>query len=215
MLVKGVTANDVGKGLPGATRDGDFELNLDGQQVTQHVSWTSIFAQPGLSREAIAEYQVITNLFDVTQGRSAGMQVQAITRAGTNTMSGTMYGYFRNDAFNAADFVAKKVLPYSNQQVGGSLGGPILLNKLHYFTTYEYERQPNTIVIQPPGYSSNILISDKLTQNRFLMRGDYQLSSKDHLSARFTERLCRSANIMWLTPGTSLISRLEMRSRTS
>jgi hypothetical protein len=186
MLVKGVTANDVGKGLPGATRDGDFELNLDGQQVTQHVSWTSIFSQPGLSREAIAEYQVVTNLFDVTQGRSAGMQVQAISRAGTNNTSGTLYGYFRNDKFNAADFVAKRVLPYSNQQVGGSMGGPILLNKMHYFATYEYERQPNTIVIQPPGYSSNLLFGNKLTQKRLMIRGDYQLSGKDHVSARFT-----------------------------
>ncbi|HEV2983503.1 MAG TPA: TonB-dependent receptor, partial [Vicinamibacterales bacterium] len=202
MLVKGVTANDVGKGLPGATRDGDFELNLDGQQVTQHVSWTSIFSQPGLSREAIAEYQIVTNLFDVTQGRSAGMQVQAITRSGTNNLSGTMYGYFRNDALNAADFIAKQVLPYSNQQVGGSVGGPIVLNKLHYFTTYEYERQPNTIVIQPPGYSSSLLVSDKLTQKRFLARGDYQLSAKDQLSARFTSYYAEEPDGE-LTSGTS------------
>jgi hypothetical protein len=202
MLVKGVTANDVGKGLPGATRDGDFEVNLDGQQVTQHVSWTSIFSQPGLSREAIAEYQIATNLFDVTQGRSAGMQVQAITRAGTNTLSGDVYGYFRNDTFNAADFVAKKVLPYSNQQVGGSIGGPIVLNKIQYFATYEYERQPNALFIQPPGYSDSLLLDDKLTQKRFLIRGDYQLSGKDHILARFTSYYAQEP-YGELTSGTS------------
>ena len=91
MMVKGVTANDVGKGMPGGARDGEFQLNLDGQQISQAVSWTSIFGQPGLSREAIAEYQVVTNLFDVTQGRSAGLQVQAISRAGSNSLTGSFY----------------------------------------------------------------------------------------------------------------------------
>ena len=119
MMVKGVTANDVGKGMPGGARDGEFQLNLDGQQISQAVSWTSIFGQPGLSREAIAEYQVVTNLFDVTQGRSAGLQVQAISRAGTNSLTGSFYGYFRDSNFNAADFIAKTVLPYSNRQMEG------------------------------------------------------------------------------------------------
>ena len=92
LLVKGVTANDVGEGRPGTFRDGDFRINLDGQEITQAVSATVAFGQPGLSREAIAEYQVLTNLFEISQGRSVGMQVQAITRSGTNNLSGSMYG---------------------------------------------------------------------------------------------------------------------------
>jgi hypothetical protein len=186
MLVKGVTANDVGEGRPGATRDGDFQVNLDGQQITQQVSATFAFGQPGLSREAIAEYQIVTNLFDVTQGRSLGLQVQAIARSGSNNVDGTFYGYFRSDRFNAADFVAKRVLPYQNQQVGFSIGGPIVRDKIHYFATHEYERQPSTFFVQPPGYTANIEFSNKVTQSRFLGRGDWQISEKDHLSVRFT-----------------------------
>ena len=115
MLVKGVTANDVGEGRPGTFRDGDLRINLDGQEITQAVSATVAFGQPGLSREAIAEYQGTTNLFEISQGRSVGLQVQAITRSGTNKFAGTVYGYFRDSKFNAADFVAKKVLPLENQ----------------------------------------------------------------------------------------------------
>src|SRR5439155_10971312 len=80
-LVKGITANDVGN-TPGVSRDDDFQLNLDGQQITQKVAGSG-FGQPKFSREAIAEFQIVTNMFDITQGRSSGIQVQAISRSGT------------------------------------------------------------------------------------------------------------------------------------
>ena len=82
MLVKGVTNNTVGN-TPGIDQLSRFQLNLDGQEITQQTSVTS-FGQPGMSRDAIAEYEVITDMFDVTQGRSAGLQVNAITKSGTN-----------------------------------------------------------------------------------------------------------------------------------
>ena len=56
------------------------------------------FGQVKFSRESIAEFQIVTNQYDITQGRSTGMQVQAITKAGSNTMSGSAYGYFRDAA---------------------------------------------------------------------------------------------------------------------
>ena len=195
MLVKGVTANDVRLDRPGVGRDDQFQLNLDGQQITNKVAGTNSFGQPGLSREAIAEYQIITNLFDITQGRSVGVQVQAISRSGTNTNSGSLYGYFRNDRFNAGDFVAKnpdgsrRVLPFSNQQAGGSFGGPIIRDKMHYFGTYEFERQPTTLVSQPTGYAATITIPTLRRHHRTLARVDYSFGQGNHLSTRFTHYL--------------------------
>src|SRR6185369_14784166 len=130
-LVKGITANDV-TNTPGVGSDDMFQLNLDGQQITQKIAGSG-FGQPKFSREAIAEFQIVTNMFDITQGRSSGIQVQAISRSGTNNMSGSLYGFFRSDKFNAKDAVANRVLPYQNQQVGGALGGPIVKDKIHFF----------------------------------------------------------------------------------
>ena len=76
--------------------DDMFQLNLDGQQITQKIAGSG-FGQPKFSREAIAEFQIVTNMFDITQGRSAGIEVQAISKSGTNTNSGSFYGYFRSD----------------------------------------------------------------------------------------------------------------------
>jgi len=130
-LVKGITANDV-TNTPGVSRDDDFQLNLDGQQITQKIAGSG-FGQPRFSRESIAEFQIVTNMFDITQGRSTGIEVQAITRSGANKPSGSVYGFFRDDKLNSPDAVANSVLPYSNQQVGGALGGPIVKDKIHYF----------------------------------------------------------------------------------
>ena len=63
----------------------EFQLNVDGQQVTQMLGTGD---QSRYSQDAIAEFQFVSNRFDATQGRSSGVQVNAITKSGTNTLSG-------------------------------------------------------------------------------------------------------------------------------
>src|SRR3954469_8078785 len=182
-LVKGITANDV-TNTPGVGADDMFQLNLDGQQITQKIAGSG-FGQPRFSREAIAEFQIVTNMFDITQGRSAGIQVQAISRSGTNSVAGSFYGFFRDDKFNAADAVANRVLPYENQQIGGAFGGPIVKDKIHYFASYEYEREPGTLVISNsvlPGQA--FTVPYKNGQKSLLARVDDQMTSKDRLTIR-------------------------------
>jgi Carboxypeptidase regulatory-like domain len=183
-MVKGVTANSI-VNRPGVNKDSAFALNLDGQQINQALCCSSNFGQPGLTRDSIAEFQIITNLFDVTMGRSTGIQVQAISRSGTNETSGSFYGFFRSDKLNAPDNFTNTVLPYSNQQIGGTLGGPIRHNKLQYFVSYEKENEPNTAVIQPSALAGQLFsIPTKREVTTFLGRVDDQLSGKDHLTVR-------------------------------
>jgi hypothetical protein len=184
MFVKGITTNVVGNS-PGAVSQDQYQVNLDGQQVSQRIG-TEGFGQTKISRDAIAEFQIVTQGFDISDGRAVGMQVQAVSRTGTNNLRGSAFGYFRDDKLNAADKIADRVLPYSNQQVGGSLGGPIVRDKLHFFGSYEYEHEPATSVSQPtflPG--QNFIFEDKNTQHAILARVDGQLSNRDHMSVRF------------------------------
>lgn len=182
MQVKGITANAVDN-TPGV-RDRQFQLNLDGQEITQQVAGSG-FGQPRFSREAIAEFQVVTNLFDITQGRSLGIQVQAISRSGTNALDGSVYGYFRDDRWNAKDFIANRVLPYANQQIGGAVGGPLVKDKAHFFVSFERENEPNTIITSPPALPAQSFSFDtKLVQNSFLGRADWQWREAEHLTLR-------------------------------
>jgi hypothetical protein len=199
-LVKGVTANDIGNSIGTGAMDDLWQLNLDGQQITQKVAGSG-FGQPRFSRESIAEFQIVTNMFDITQGRSAGIEIQAISKSGTNNLSGSAYGYFRSDSLNAPDLVANKVLPYSNQQVGATLGGPIVKDKIHFFASYEYEREPGTAFQSPsllPGQSVSVPYQNG--QKSFLARVDDQLSLNNRLSVRGS--YWTWANPFFVTNGT-------------
>jgi hypothetical protein len=182
-LVKGITINSI-TNRPGVDQDASFQLNLDGQNITNGAS-SSGFGEPIISRDAIAEYQIITNLFDVTMGRSLGIQVQAVTKSGANTLSGSLYGFFRDDSLNAANAYTNTVLPYKNQQVGGTLGGPIVKDRMQFFWAYEGERAPNTLILTPaalPGQQFQLPTEN--TQRKPIGRFDYQMTGRDHLTVR-------------------------------
>lgn len=186
LQVKGVTGNDADN-RPGVSADSAFQLNLDGQQVTNEASVSNFFGQPRFSREAIAEFQVVSNLFDITEGRSTGMQVRAVSRSGANHLSGSLYGYLRDRRLNAKDPVAGRVLPYQNQQVGGALGGPIVRDKWLYFGSYEYEREPGTVFFQPINLpDQSFEYANRQKTHSALARVDHNLSEASRLSYRYS-----------------------------
>src|SRR6266568_5426992 len=165
-------------------RQGYGQTQVDGQDVSINYHSSPDSEQTGFSRDAIGEFEVISNRFDASQGRSAGMLVNAVTKSGTNVFAGTFAGYFRNDAFNAADFVAKRVLPYSNQQLSGTFGGPIVKDRVHFFGSYEYERQPTTYTYNSPYPAFNIDVHFPARVHKLLGRLDYQFSPATRLSVR-------------------------------
>jgi hypothetical protein len=169
-------------GIPD-NRQGYSQVNVDGQQVTELFASTGD-DQPKYSRDAIAEFELTTNRFDATQGRSAGLQVNAITKSGTNTPSGLFSGYFRNDRFNAADFIQQRVLPYSNQQLSGTFGGPIRKDRIHFFANYEYEREPQTVTYSSPFPSFNVDQSNTRREDKEGARVDVQFTSQTRLAVR-------------------------------
>lgn len=186
MMVPGITSNDVTNSPLGTTDSGKIQINVDGQQVTQNAAGDA-FGEPQYSQDAIDQFQIITNRFDATQGRSSRVQVNVQTKSGSDQFHGTLYGYFRNSDFNAADSVAHKVLPFSDQQFGGTVGGPIIKNKLFFFFAYEGERQPNTIFDTPTGFTGeSFSFANELRTNSYLLRTDYQVNNANRISVRAT-----------------------------
>jgi carboxypeptidase family protein len=164
------------------------QLNVDGQQVTNLITGVvpgAGWGQPRFSRDAIAEFEFVSNRFDATQGRSSGVQVNAVTKSGTNSYAGTTSGYFRDDKLNAKDFIVGRVLPYSNQQVSATLGGPLKRDRAHFFGYYDHEREPNsfTFTSQYPRFNIPDLRSVK-TVKLGGTRGDLQLGNNRHLMGR-------------------------------
>ena len=89
------------------------------------------------SQDSIAEFQVVNLGAAAEFGRAIGGIVSAVTRSGTNTFSGTGYGFFRNKSLNAQDFLSKtqglEKSDFDRQQWGGSAGGPIARDRVFFF----------------------------------------------------------------------------------
>jgi hypothetical protein len=159
----------------------EYQLNVDGQQVTQQLG---IAGQPLYSRDSIAEFQFISNRFDATQGRSSGVQVNAISKSGTNSLSGIFSGTFRDSDWNAEDHVLNQRIPFSNQQISAAVGGPILRDRLHYFANYEYDRTPKTSIWNTPFPAFNVTLNDKESKKIAGARLDYQISPSMRLMGK-------------------------------
>lgn len=92
--------------------------------------------------DSVQEFSVITNNFSAQYGRATGGIVNVVTKSGTNRVSGTGYEFFRNDELAAIspDNKAKGLDEgnFRRNQLGYSLGGPIVRDKVHFFSSLEY-----------------------------------------------------------------------------
>ncbi len=99
-------------------------------------------AGTSLGTETVQEFRVETNAYGAEFGRMSGGQVNVITKAGSNTLSGTAYEYHRNDALDARNYFDVGGKPaFTRNQFGVTAGGPVRENKLFYFLGYEGLRE--------------------------------------------------------------------------
>ncbi|GAA3622439.1 carboxypeptidase regulatory-like domain-containing protein [Flavivirga jejuensis] len=99
-------------------------------------------SQP-ISLDAIEQIQVSLAPYDVTQSGFTGASVNAVTKSGTNEFHGTVYGFFRNEDLTGGKVNGEDV-PTSNleqNQYGFSIGGPIVKDKLFFFTNFEKDER--------------------------------------------------------------------------
>src|SRR4029079_19381099 len=124
-----------------------------------------------ISQSAIREFQVNTSNFSAEYGRSAGGVINAITKSGTNQFHGSGFFYDRNNKWGARNpnsFISRLVNGVSTRealkpkdvryQFGGTLGGPIVKDKLFFFFSYDEQRRnfPGIAVFSTPGYLNTV-----------------------------------------------------------
>lgn len=110
-----------------------------------------------LGVDAIQEFSVQTHGYSAEYGRAAGGVVSAITKSGTNAIRGSSFGFFRNSAMDARNYFDDgDVPPFKRSQFGGSIGGPLVRNKLFYFGAYEglRERLARTTLARLPNQAA-------------------------------------------------------------
>ncbi|MBV8251954.1 MAG: TonB-dependent receptor [Chitinophaga sp.] len=128
-------------------------ITIDGTSAKNPTSSSGTNARIGgpyaLSMEAIREFKVVTNQYDVTYGRSGGGTISAVTKAGTNEFGGSVFTYMRNDWLSSRFDIrgVPRVNDFSTYQYGATLSGPIIKDKLHFFVAWDHQSDARPLQI--------------------------------------------------------------------
>ena len=191
-------------------------FQIDGTASNDMYGLTSTGTNGGLAGanpiplDAISDIQVVTAPFDVRQGGFSGGGINAITKSGTNTFTGTAYVYYNNHNFyGRSPLNGDKLAEQRTQIYGVSLGGAIVKNKLFFFLNGEFnlDSSPSSYYVGDSG--CNISESDaKAIAERFhaltgyngggygrqtlnkrtgslIARLDWNINSRNNLSLRY------------------------------
>jgi hypothetical protein len=113
--------------------------------------------------DSIAEFRILSDNFDAEYGEYSGGQINVITKSGTNNFHGDAFEFLRNTDLDAKNFFSPTRGEFIQNQFGGTLGGPILHNRIFFFTDYQGTRQVQGIdtglvpVPSPADLTGNLL----------------------------------------------------------
>jgi hypothetical protein len=128
----------------GGQRTGNV-FTVDGAPNNDNGSQRTILAYPSL--DAISEMKIVTNSYPAEYGQAGGAQVNIVTKSGTNALHGSLYYFGRNDALNANQWFNKNTAPaipigeLRRNDFGGTVGGPVIKDKLFFFFSQEFNRE--------------------------------------------------------------------------
>ncbi len=223
LLAPGVSPTNVGGGtqlfaetsaVPGVGISVGSQRNLSNNFIVDGLSANDDAA--GLSgisygADAVDQFQVVTSGGQAELGRALGGYISVVTRSGTNLLRGDVYGFFRDDRFNAPNplldprLIQNRKLPMHQSQFGFSAGGPVAKDRTFFFSNVEARRLDQSGLVDDfrPGTSrrSTHALPRSATAGRrsqpASMRArstprtcsgkiDHQLSAQDHLTLRYS-----------------------------
>ena len=174
-MINGISGNNVfnGKSTSQVT-SGRVAVNIgengNGNNPSgEIVTSTSVYgaigqALPSPAPETVQELHVNSAMYDASQGANSGAQIELTTKSGTNTVHGGAYDYYQTSKWNANqwfyNFNQLPRAPMHREIFGGYLGGPIKMDKLFYFASYQGQRAVDqllatSLVAVPPDLTSD------------------------------------------------------------
>lgn len=195
---------------------------IDGMTAkSAYSSGTSNRGPYSLSMEAIREFEVVTNSYDVTMGRSGGGTISAVTKSGTNDFHGSAFVYQRGDYLSSPYNTRgqKSDNPYSVSQFGVTLSGAIIKDRLHYFVAWDqqYDSRPLEIADIQSAADEERLGIKKETLDDFLQiaRNQYGVSDSPQVGSFDKKRNSTSlmARFDWQLNPTNLLTVREIFNR--
>ncbi|MGH9254304.1 MAG: carboxypeptidase regulatory-like domain-containing protein, partial [Vicinamibacterales bacterium] len=206
----------------GGSLGGNVAMNVDGaDNRDNHYSGPLLT----FTTESLEQIHLASSQFTAADGRTGGAAVTLVTRSGTNVLHGSAFGYERDRKLTAKDYFTREAngekAPFSRQQFGGSIGGPILRNRMFFFGALEQaiedlnrfvpERQYNELAVLvratsagqlPPGLVNPDhprIGSQPFGLLTYSLKGNLQLTNEHALMARYAGQHEGRDSVTWNT----------------
>lgn len=163
-------------------------FTIDGMNAKNPTSSGATTSRSGapysVSMEAVREFKVVTNQYDVTFGRSGGGTISAATKSGTNELTGSAFFFSRADWLTSNYDIRgnNRLGNYTTNQYGFSLGGPIIKDKLHFFFVWDRQQDNRSLLIADVQSAADEVLYgiNQTTLNNYLgiARDKYGVSSQ-------------------------------------
>ncbi len=165
----------------------NFGTYVDG--TNNHSKWLTLQRAPqlgssGFAIETVKEVQLITNQFSAEFGGHSAGVASMTTKSGTNTLNGSAFVMIRPGAWDAIPPLTPVKAPYNQQQFGGTVGGPIVKDKVFYFGSYERRRERSQVVVTSP-QAFGLVVPTPADEHQGHLKGDLRFSEKNSLGVRY------------------------------
>jgi hypothetical protein len=163
-------------------------IQVDGVDITDETVGTTVM---NLSNESIQEFGISQSSLDVSTDLTSTGAVNIISKSGSNAFHGSGFGFWRRSEFAAnngpLDLLNPDKPPFSRDNYGGRLGGPLVKDKLFWFLAYERQQQQGALTASVPvftGFSGAFGVPED--EHMANGRLDYNLTNSHHLFYKYT-----------------------------
>ena len=180
------------------------DVNVDGGDNKVNVVGSLL---QNFAYEGIQEFQVLEHRWTAESGRSVGGVVNVVSKSGTNDLHGSAFFNFRNQSLRAKDFFEKQTTDskpkYNREEYGGSLGGPLVKDKMFIFGAFERFRERQNLLVNPallpeiaaiPGVTASPTIPLPYNDTLLTIKVDHHYNSRQTLMYRFAYQKNDSPN---------------------
>jgi Carboxypeptidase regulatory-like domain len=165
-------------------------IQVDGVDITDETVGTTVM---NISNESVEEFGISQSSLDVSTDLTSTGAVNIISKSGSNALHGSGFGFWRRSEFaannGALDVLDPAKPPFSRDDYGGRLGGPLLKDKLFWFLSYERQKQQGAVTASvPAGTLDGFSSSFGAPEDEHLANGrlDYNFTNNHHFFYKYT-----------------------------
>ncbi|WP_031526557.1 TonB-dependent receptor [Dyadobacter crusticola] len=162
---------------------------IDGMTSRSTIAGGETGGAYAISMEAIREFKVVTNEYDVTLGRAGGGTISTVTKSGTNQLTGSIFNFMRADWLSSGYDLRgnKRTQDFSTNQFGLSLGGALKKDKAHFFVAWDHQADSRPLFIANLQSEADVA-ANKVTQQTLdnfldIARSKYGVSNSPQFGA--------------------------------